>query len=253
MSDETIDLSKLSETELHILRLFAQGHTAKSVAAETERTVGAVNERLREARRKTGIASSRELARILAAQEYRDDKIDLDQRHEGHQGSIPANATKRWPLLAGVIFIMIALAGAVLAGTMLAQSAPNQMKGPEPVDPLIGKLASSMSPGEQYRLVRTEKRDEAWATPAERAIVEEYGKVLRDRGVQDTVRVRCATTVCEVALRATITFAQNKALTEDFQSKAFYDRFSAKGLAANSAGFSGDGAAFLYFSYWDKR
>lgn len=61
----TADLSRLSEGERRVLLLLAEGHTAKSIAAETGLSVHAVNERLREARGKTGLGSSRELARML--------------------------------------------------------------------------------------------------------------------------------------------------------------------------------------------
>ncbi|HET6407092.1 MAG TPA: sigma factor-like helix-turn-helix DNA-binding protein [Chthoniobacteraceae bacterium] len=54
------DLARLNEAEREALRLLAEGHTAKSIAGLTGRSVAAVNERLREARRKTGIGSSRE-------------------------------------------------------------------------------------------------------------------------------------------------------------------------------------------------
>lgn len=72
----TPDLHLLSDAERQVLALLAQGHTAKSIAAATGRTENAVNERLREARRKTGVGSSRELARLLA-QENRDEEIEV--------------------------------------------------------------------------------------------------------------------------------------------------------------------------------
>ena len=67
----------LTEKELEILRLLAGGHTVKSIAAQLERSEASINERLREARRKTGVGSSRELARMIDAQKNRDTKSDL--------------------------------------------------------------------------------------------------------------------------------------------------------------------------------
>ena len=75
--DASIDFSRLNAAERTVLDLLAQGHTAKSIATITDRSVGSVNERLREARRKTGVGSSRELARLLAAQENRDELIGM--------------------------------------------------------------------------------------------------------------------------------------------------------------------------------
>ena len=62
-------LPRLSEREREVLRLLARGHDVKSVARELGLSSGAVGERLREARRKLGVSSSREAARLLAAEE----------------------------------------------------------------------------------------------------------------------------------------------------------------------------------------
>ncbi len=70
----------LSEKELEILRLLAGGHTVKSIATQLGRSEASINERLREARRKTGVGSSRELARLLAEQKIWDRKSDLSPR-----------------------------------------------------------------------------------------------------------------------------------------------------------------------------
>lgn len=77
-SDRTpVALSQLNAAEIEILRLLASGHTIKSMATHLGKSEFAINERLRDARRKTGVGSSRELARMLDAQEIWDRKIDL--------------------------------------------------------------------------------------------------------------------------------------------------------------------------------
>lgn len=73
-------LDLLTEKELEILRLLAGGHTVKSIAADLGRSEASINERLREARRKTGVGSSRELARMVDAQLNRDTKTVLSPR-----------------------------------------------------------------------------------------------------------------------------------------------------------------------------
>lgn len=55
----------LSDKECAVLRLLARGHDAKSAAATLGVSVHTVNERLREARAKTGAGSSRAAARLL--------------------------------------------------------------------------------------------------------------------------------------------------------------------------------------------
>jgi len=59
----------LSEREKETLRLLLGGHDAKSAATALGLSVHTVNERLREARRKLGVGSSREAARVLARAE----------------------------------------------------------------------------------------------------------------------------------------------------------------------------------------
>lgn len=61
------DLSTLSGAEHEVLLLLANGHTAKSAAARLDVSVNVINERLRSARSKTGVGSSRELARLVQA------------------------------------------------------------------------------------------------------------------------------------------------------------------------------------------
>ena len=87
----------LSEKELEILRLLAAGHTVKSIATQLGRSEASVNERLREARRKTGVGSSRELARLLAGQKIWDSKSDLSPRAPSSEGlSVPRKKGFEW-------------------------------------------------------------------------------------------------------------------------------------------------------------
>lgn len=63
----TIDV--LTEKEKETLRLIVRGHDAKSAANELDLSVHTINERLRSARRKLDVTSSREAARILLESE----------------------------------------------------------------------------------------------------------------------------------------------------------------------------------------
>lgn len=65
----TTGLDALTSKEKETLRLILRGHDAKSSARELGLSVHTVNERLREARRKLGVTSSREAARRLLAEE----------------------------------------------------------------------------------------------------------------------------------------------------------------------------------------
>jgi TonB family protein len=65
-------LDRLTEREREALRLLARGHDAKSIAADLDLSVHTINERLREVRRKLGVSSSREAARLLLTHESGD-------------------------------------------------------------------------------------------------------------------------------------------------------------------------------------
>ncbi len=58
-------LGALTEKEKATLRLIVRGHDAKSIARTLDLSVHTINERLREARRKVEVSSSREAARLL--------------------------------------------------------------------------------------------------------------------------------------------------------------------------------------------
>ncbi len=59
----------LTDKEKQTLRLILCGHDAKSMASELELSVHTVNERLRNARRKLAVTSSKEAARVLLEEE----------------------------------------------------------------------------------------------------------------------------------------------------------------------------------------
>lgn len=104
----------LNDRELEVLQLLASGHTAKTIAHRLGRSEASINERLRDARRKTGMGSSRELARILDAQKIWDRKIDLSTEHPAGN-SVVQPATLRAKTSKGLIVMLIALPAAAAA------------------------------------------------------------------------------------------------------------------------------------------
>ena len=166
------DLSRLSDAERRALRLLARGHTAKSAAVELGVSEGAVNERLREARRKTGVGSSRQLARLVAVEDPGDgapDPIDgaagqamlatprgspqeIRDENIGMAGSTPASHDRRrgltprvaWSLLAGAT-AMIIIAASIGAFAALAAADHRDPRPPAPprvvsVSPASGEV-----------------------------------------------------------------------------------------------------------------
>lgn len=131
----------LTERELEVLRLLAAGHTAKTIAHRLGRSETSINERLRDARRKTGVGSSRELARILDAQEVWDKKIDLSAEGSASD-SVAQPATPGVKTSKGFIAMLIALSAA--AAAMIFTAAPSVDQGS--VSPAAKQTANSQLP-----------------------------------------------------------------------------------------------------------
>src|SRR6218665_1549574 len=98
----------LTDKELEVLRLLTAGHTVKSIALRLGRSETSINERLRDARRKTGVGSSRELARYLDAQKIWDKKIDLPTRNEATDEGLQLPNPER-PTSKGKIVMLISI------------------------------------------------------------------------------------------------------------------------------------------------
>lgn len=118
----------LTEKEKQTLRLILRGHDAKSSARELGLSVHTVNERLREARRKLGVTSSREAARRLLAEEGEPtpetlgDKALGDAPESVAAAGKAASATRRPPVLAtiGVLAMSLVLAALLVPASPLS-------------------------------------------------------------------------------------------------------------------------------------
>jgi DNA-binding CsgD family transcriptional regulator len=125
----------LTEKEKQTLRLMVRGHDAKSIASSLGLSVHTVNERLRDARRKMTVSSSREAARLLLEKEgagegmppphsLGDRGIGGDAEHTGmDEREAPVSGARRtnrrfW-IITGVLLMTLLLA--FLALTPLAQ------------------------------------------------------------------------------------------------------------------------------------
>lgn len=136
-SRATQGLWALTEKEKQTLRLIVRGHDAKSTARSLGLSVHTINERLRDARRKLAVSSSREAARLLLEaegpapvsphpQSLGDTEIGEDPQHASiDQEAAPirgvGQARRLAPILIGVLLMTFALA--VLALTALPQFA----------------------------------------------------------------------------------------------------------------------------------
>ncbi len=130
----TTGLDALTDKEKQTLRLILRGHDAKSAARELALSVHTVNERLRDARRKLGVTSSREAARRLLAEEAPESPPEIladkplgDASEATPAAKITASAARRWarsglalPAL-GVLAMSLILAALILPATMVIQ------------------------------------------------------------------------------------------------------------------------------------
>ena len=159
MSDGTdASIETLTDREREVLRLLLAGHTAKSAASALDLSVHTINDYLREARRKLGVSSSREAARILgeqdseAPQNRAPDEIGMgaDTQHDDHAkpSATPGMRSYR-PWVIGGLAMSTAAIAAALALTTLA---------PSDTPPDTG-AASKVVPAEQ--IVRGENQMEA--------------------------------------------------------------------------------------------
>ncbi|MET0308754.1 MAG: hypothetical protein ABW023_08615 [Sphingomonas sp.] len=195
------DLSALNQGERAALALLAQGHTAKSIAQLTGRSVTSVNERLREARRKTGAGSSRELARLLLAQENRDKQIGVASTTGSAAGLKPeaAATSARGLQIKGAFLMGFALLGGIAAFAMIPglTSVPRQATGDAEFNIVFPAAATDAR--NLYAQLRDETRDAAWATPREQSLRARYARLAHADRMKRLVRVICGATLCEVA------------------------------------------------------
>ncbi|MEJ2456971.1 MAG: DUF4019 domain-containing protein [Novosphingobium sp.] len=139
----TEGIEALSEREKEALRLLLGGHDAKSMAGELGLSVHTINERLREARKKLGVSSSREAARRMAEAEQSTPHFlaykvlgDADAApREARHGPPEKRQSVGYPLVwlgGGMLIMSLIIAAAVLSSTLTgsastppaAQSAP---------------------------------------------------------------------------------------------------------------------------------
>ena len=115
-------LKCLNERERDTLRLLLAGHDAKSIARERRLSVHTVNERLRAARRKLGVSSSREAARLLAQAEGNAHDFPVSKefgmdRHGGGAARTAPTGPLSWPRrhpwrTGGVLLMIVAIIAA---------------------------------------------------------------------------------------------------------------------------------------------
>lgn len=186
----------LSAVERQVLTLLARGHTTKSIAATLDLSVYAVNERLREARRKTGAASSRELARRLATQENWDKQIGVPG--DGPLSAEPespgaAMAARRRSRSFVIMLAIVAVFALSVVGMQIAPP-PTAMRKHAASPPAASASLSTVPLSPYLARFDAEARNSDWAAPAELRALSLFTLV---DGVH-SIEVHCAATLCRV-------------------------------------------------------
>lgn len=130
----------LTEKEKQTLRLMLRGHDAKSLARHLDLSVHTVNERLRDARRKLEVSSSREAARLLLEREGRTPELlgdmalgDASPREEDdrslHSDALAKAKTRFAWGIAGVV-IMSLILGILALTSLMEEGAPGAGASP---------------------------------------------------------------------------------------------------------------------------
>jgi DNA-binding CsgD family transcriptional regulator len=125
----------LTDKEKDTLRLLLRGYDAKTIARHFALSVHTINERLRNARQKMSVSSSREAARLLGECERSDPQKSVD-KEIGDDGKNPrganilapitAGGTRQWRRLAiAGVMIMSLLFAVMLATSNLTSSPPS--------------------------------------------------------------------------------------------------------------------------------
>lgn len=259
------DLSALSPKEREFLSLLGRGHTAKSIAALHAVSEAAVNERFRSARRKTGVASSREIARLIVAQENRHDFIDLvptsAMSSDAPRPDTPRRASllRRWslPMLASGLLAIAILAHQTSAPTpTLRPNLPPALQSlfaPSPASPDVVALHQEVSTGAP---------DPAWSSQAKAALSRTYRGVADPSDAITALEIACNASLCEVlaASRDGISPAEVNNLIEAFQSPDVIEAARVLNLEPVIQGFHSsrddsmrDGpSTFTFVAYWRR-
>lgn len=165
----------VSEREKETLRLLLNGHDTKSIASTLGLSVHTVNERLREARRKLGVGSSREAARLLAQVENQGTNF-LGDKQIGVVATVtPGGERDRlknrqrvghaFAWISGGIAIMFAIVAAVAISLLLQDDGKTR----SPTTPMAVPASSNVSDNagahaaeEWVRLIDGQRWGESW-------------------------------------------------------------------------------------------
>ena len=259
------DVDCLSATERELLALLGRGHTAKSIAHLKGLSEAAVNERFRAARRKTGLGSSREIARLIVAQENRHDFIAVAPEAQSAETSRRSDAPRRVSPYRRWSFLMVV--SVLLASALFAQqtSVPLELSGTGlPVPPAAQALFETSSSPDMAALhaqIAEGHSDPAWTPHTEAALLNVYAHAALAQNLA-SFDVTCSAELCQVmgVSAATLPVAERERILVALQDRDVQEASRSLGLQHVAHGFSSgprvDGdphlAPLAFVVYWRR-
>ncbi|MET4897598.1 DUF4019 domain-containing protein [Sphingomonadaceae bacterium jetA1] len=186
----------LTDREKQTLRLIVRGHDAKSIARALNLSVHTINERLRDARRKLAVSSSREAARILLEVEGEPPIVPPDfmgDRRIGEDRAAPVVDDEPAPVIGAgrgirrariiigatlmtLAFSLLALGGLTHMASTPPQAAPTSTTATDPAAVEVAQrfvqLIDQSRWADSYRLTTASFRklntEQVWASTSEK-------------------------------------------------------------------------------------
>ena len=163
----------LTEKEKQTLRLLLDGHDAKSMARHLGLSVHTINERLRDARRKLSVSSSKEAARLLRRSETLAPETlgdtpfgaaapALTDQQVGQANAEPPNQRAVWAI-GGLAMTLICVALLALSAPTQGPQASVQSSGAAAAQSPVTESAVTKAARNWLALVDEGKWNESWA------------------------------------------------------------------------------------------
>ena len=203
----------LTEKEKQTLRLIVRGHDAKSIARHLGLSIHTVNERLRDARRKLEVSSSRGAARLLLDTEG-DDPQNLADKQIGEaasskdmeQDAVPGTGQGRMHrpagLIAGVVIMSVflgVLALSLLSDGTAPSAATNAPSSGETIAPLAVSESAAVRSARDWLVLGDQGRwKDGWLATG--TSFRKLNTVERWSAVAEKVRVPLGALVSRTAL-----------------------------------------------------
>lgn len=240
----------LTEKEKQTLRLIVRGHDAKSTARHLGLSVHTVNERLRDARRKLSVSSSKEAARLLLGREGGDPDF-LTDKPLGD--AVPASAVtpgqgqaapRRWAWIAGGIFAMsLILVVFALSAVSQNTSVPKPATPSATVDAATATVATRTAQA-WLALVDQGRWEESWQTSGQQFRRANTSKVWAD--VSKAVRPPLGA----VRSRTAISHERVPAPPHGYLIVRFRTSFVNKPAAIETVSLEREGQDWKVVGYW---